>query len=86
MVLLTALRKPSSLAAYTALCAPTAGDELIWPPLATDQLGLKERKLIKAEAIALMVEYNNLLKRRILVHPKGKVIGFDEAAYEAIAK
>ena len=41
------------------------------------ELGLKDRKLSKAEAIALMVADNNLLKRPILVHPKGTVIGFD---------
>ena len=50
------------------------------------ELGLKDRKLTKAEAIALMVEDNNLLKRPILVHAKGVVIGFDEAAYEALAR
>ncbi|MFN8009977.1 MAG: ArsC/Spx/MgsR family protein [Holophagaceae bacterium] len=48
------------------------------------ELGLKDRTLSKAEAIALMVEDNNLLKRPILVHPKGTVIGFDAAAYEAL--
>jgi arsenate reductase (glutaredoxin) len=50
------------------------------------ELGLKDRKLSKAEAIALMVEDNNLLKRPLLVHPKGVVIGFDEEAYEKLAK
>ncbi|HJV90893.1 MAG TPA: ArsC/Spx/MgsR family protein [Holophagaceae bacterium] len=49
------------------------------------ELGLKDRKLSKAEAIALMVDDNNLLKRPILVHPKGTVIGFDAAAYAALA-
>lgn len=44
-------------------------------------LGLKDRKLTKAEAIVLMVQDNNLLKRPILVHPKGAIIGFDPAAY-----
>lgn len=48
------------------------------------ELGLKDRTLTKAEAIALMVEDNNLLKRPILVHPKGTVIGFDAAAYERL--
>ncbi len=48
------------------------------------ELGLKNRKLTKAEAIALMVADNNLLKRPILVHPKGTVIGFDAAAYEGL--
>jgi arsenate reductase len=48
------------------------------------ELGLKDRKLTKAEAIALMVEDNNLLKRPILVHPKGVIIGFDSVAYEKL--
>lgn len=48
------------------------------------ELGLKDRRLSKAEAIALMVEDNNLLKRPILVHPKGTVIGFDAVAYEKL--
>jgi arsenate reductase (glutaredoxin) len=45
------------------------------------ELGLKDRNLTKAEAITLMVQDNNLLKRPILVHPKGTVIGFDAEAY-----
>ena len=45
------------------------------------ELGLKERRLSKAEAITLMVQDNNLLKRPILVHPKGVIIGFDAVAY-----
>jgi len=48
------------------------------------ELGLKDRNLTKAEAIALMVEDNNLLKRPILVHAKGVIIGFDEAAYRML--
>lgn len=48
------------------------------------ELGLKERKLTKAEAIALMVQDNNLLKRPILVHPKGVIIGFDASAYATL--
>lgn len=48
------------------------------------ELGLKDRTLSKAEAIALMVQDNNLLKRPILVHPEGTVIGFDAAAYEKL--
>lgn len=48
------------------------------------ELGLNERKLSKAEAIALMVQDNNLLKRPILVHPCGVIIGFDPAAYAAL--
>ena len=48
------------------------------------ELGLKDRKLTKAEAIGLIVQDNNLLKRPILVHPRGVVIGFDPAAYEKL--
>lgn len=50
------------------------------------ELGLKDRKLSKAEAIELMVQDNNLLKRPILVHPKGTVIGFDAVAYEKLIR
>ena len=48
------------------------------------ELGLKDRRLSKAEAIELMVLDNNLLKRPILVHSKGVIIGFDAAAYAAL--
>lgn len=48
------------------------------------ELGLKGRALTKAEAIALMVQDNNLLKRPILVHSKGVIIGFDSIAYEKL--
>jgi len=48
------------------------------------ELGLKDRSLSKAEAIVLMVLDNNLLKRPILVHPKGVIIGFDASAYEKL--
>ena len=50
------------------------------------ELGLKDRELSKAEAIALMVQDNNLLKRPILVHAKGVIIGFDKAAYGHLAR
>ena len=50
------------------------------------ELGLKDRRLSKAEAIALMIQENNLLKRPILVHAKGVIIGFDKAAYEHLAR
>jgi len=48
------------------------------------ELGLKHCKLTKAEAILLMMQDNNLLKRPILVHPQAVVIGFDPAAYAAL--
>jgi Spx/MgsR family transcriptional regulator len=48
------------------------------------ELGLKDRKLSKAEAVRLMVEDNNLLKRPILVHPKGVIIGFDAGVYATL--
>jgi len=49
------------------------------------ELGLRDRKLSRAEAIVLMVMDNNLLKRPILVHPKGVIIGFDAEAYARLA-
>lgn len=48
------------------------------------ELGLQDRRLTKAEAVALMLGDNNLLKRPILVHPMGVVIGFDARAYEKL--
>lgn len=48
------------------------------------ELGLQDRRLTKAEAIALIVADNNLLKRPLLVHPGGIVIGYDEAAYRGL--
>lgn len=48
-------------------------------------LGLEGRTLTRAEAIALIVQDNNLLKRPILVHPKGTLIGFDATAYAALS-
>ena len=48
------------------------------------ELGLKDRCLDKTEAIALMVADNNLLKRPILVHAEGVIIGFDGAAYRTL--
>lgn len=48
------------------------------------ELGLKDRRLSKAEAVALIVADNNLLKRPLLVHDRGFIAGFDEAAYRAL--
>ena len=48
------------------------------------ELGLKDRRISRSEAIVLMLEDNNLLKRPILVHPRGTVIGFDPEAYAAL--
>ena len=45
------------------------------------ELGLGARRLTKQEAIELMLQDNNLLKRPILVHVEGTVIGFDPEAY-----
>ena len=50
------------------------------------ELGLKDRELSKAEAIELMVQDNNLLKRPILQHPGGTIIGFDAVAYARLMK
>ena len=38
-----------------------------------------------AGAIALILQDNNLLKRPLLVHPKGTVIGYDADAYARLA-
>lgn len=48
------------------------------------ELGLKDQQLSRDEAIDLMLADNNLLKRPLLVHAKGIIIGFDEAAYRAL--
>lgn len=48
------------------------------------ELGLKERTLSQAEAIELMVQDNNLLKRPILVHSTGVIIGLNETAYRTL--
>ncbi len=48
------------------------------------ELGLKDRRPTKVEAIALMVQDNNLLKRPILVHPHSTIIGFDAASYDKL--
>jgi arsenate reductase len=47
-------------------------------------LGLKGRRVSKAEAIELMLQDDNLLKRPILIHPKGTILGFDPEAYAAL--
>jgi len=48
------------------------------------ELGLKDRKLSKAEAIELMLQDNNLLKRPLLEREGRIIIGFDEPAYRAL--
>ena len=45
------------------------------------ELGLKDWRLTKAKAIELMLQDNNLLKRPILQHSSGTIIGFDAVAY-----
>lgn len=49
------------------------------------KLERKDASFSKAEAIALIVSDNNLLKRPVLVHPKGILLGFDVDAYEMLA-
>jgi len=49
-----------------------------------NELGLKDRTLTWAEATVLMAQDNNLLKRPILIHPRGTVIGFDAPAYATL--
>jgi arsenate reductase (glutaredoxin) len=48
------------------------------------ELGLKDRRLTRDEAIALVLEDCNLLKRPLLVHPGGAILGFDREAYGAL--
>jgi len=48
------------------------------------ELGLKERKLSKTEAIELILQDNNLLKRPLLEREGRIIIGFDEPAYRAL--
>ncbi len=48
------------------------------------ELGLKDRQPSKAEAVGLILADNNLLKRPLLVHDRGFIAGFDEAAYRAL--
>jgi len=48
------------------------------------ELGLKDRKLDKAEAIALILSDNNLLKRPLLQAGGRVIIGFDEPSYRAL--
>ncbi|MFN7957649.1 MAG: ArsC/Spx/MgsR family protein [Holophagaceae bacterium] len=67
-----------------ALLPPDPGPMLGTKSPKYKELGLKDRKLSKAEAISLMVVDNNLLKRPILVHPRGVIIGFDASAYEKL--
>lgn len=50
------------------------------------ELGLKDRRLTREEAIGLILEDCNLLKRPILVHPKGVVVGYDVPGYEQLVR
>lgn len=45
--------------------------------------GMKSSPPSKDEAIALMAENANLIKRPLLVDPEGILFGFDEAAYRS---
>ena len=78
-------RKPLEAAELEALLPEDPTSMLGTKSPKYKELGLKDRRLTKAEAIALMVEDNNLLKRPILVHPRGTVIGFDPEAYAHLA-
>ena len=78
-------RKPLEAAELEALLPADPAPMLGTKSPKYKELGLKDRHLTKAEAIALMVEDNNLLKRPILVHPKGTVIGYDPEAYAHLA-
>ncbi len=78
-------RKPLEAEELEGLLPPDPAPMLGTKSPKYKELGLKDRRLSKAEAIALMVEDNNLLKRPILVHPKGTVIGYDPEAYARLA-
>ncbi len=77
-------KRPLGAAELEALLPPDPAPMLGTRSPAYKALGLQDRKLSKAEAIALMVQDNNLLKRPILVHPKATVVGLDAAAYEKL--
>ena len=77
-------KKPLETAELECLLPEDPGPMLGTKSPKYKELGLKDRTLTKAEAIALMVADNNLLKRPILVHPKGVIIGFDSVAYEKL--
>ena len=77
-------RKPLEAAELERLLPPDPTAYLGTKSPKYKELGLERRVLSRAEAIALMVQDNNLLKRPILVHPKGVVIGFDPGAYEKL--
>lgn len=77
-------KKPLEAAELERLLPPDPAPMLGTKSPKYKELGLKDRNLTKAEAIALMVQDNNLLKRPILVHPRGVIIGFDSVAYEKL--
>lgn len=47
------------------------------------EMGMKDRlpTLSDLEAIELLATHGNLVKRPFLLHPKGVLVGFDEAAW-----
>ena len=48
------------------------------------ELGLKDRKLTKREAIDLMMQDVNLMRRPLIVRGRRIVFGFDAAAYDEV--
>ena len=48
------------------------------------ELGLNERKLTKGEAIDLMMQDVNLLRRPVVVKGRKVVFGYDETAYDEV--
>jgi len=47
---------------------------------------MKERPPTRTQAIALMAENPNLIRRPVVIRGKRLVLGYDEEAYKEIAK
>jgi len=47
--------------------------------------GMKEKPPSRQEAIRLMAQHPNLIKRPILIHGKKIVLGFDEQVFREIS-
>jgi Spx/MgsR family transcriptional regulator len=74
-------KKPLELAELEALLPTDPGPMLGTKSPKYKELRLRDRRLTKAEGIALILQDNNLLKRPILMHSKAVIIGFDPEAY-----
>ena len=78
-------RRPLAAAELEGLLPADPGPMVSTKSPKFKELGLQDRHLSKPEAIALMVADNNLLRRPILVHSGGVVIGFGAAVSDAYA-